>query len=215
MTFKLRMMKGIKTIILTSIVGASILTSCDNNKSQNVASQFEEEEIEALPFGASDTINGEVVSIKCATVNFDFELLQRRIENVKSPDMLMSMKAEFQRTLDSLTNNSNALSADEKAIIDEQRSNILAAYKKTCREYEIPADGVISNLQSCISRLNNANSREDVEKFIDSRRSMLSNLNIIHLCVESNSSKIGEVKRLASQLREELNRKTRHYNINL
>lgn len=206
-------MKGIK-IIIAAIASMAIVASCENgNKSYNAPTLAEEEEEEALPFGASDTINGERVSVKCATVNFDFELLQRRIENVKSPDMLMRLKVDYQSTLDSLTMLSENLSAEEKEMLNPIKAEIAESYKKACREYEIPADGVISNLSHCLEQMNSANTREEVARLVDTRSSLLQNLNNIHLCVESNSSRIGEVKRLASQLREEVSRKTRHYNI--
>lgn len=206
-------MKKYKAIILFAFVSSILLIGCDSGKKHSNFDEYTEENEDLLPFGATDTIDGEKVSTECALVNFDFESLQRRVDNVKSPDMLMTLKVDFMHTLDSLTLNSKQLPSDEQAKINTIRETLLASYNKACRDYEIPADGVISNLKICLERVNKADSRQALVRFTEVRRGMLHNLENIHLCVESKSTRINEVKRLASQLREELNRKARHYDV--
>lgn len=199
-------------IIAIVFISAAILTSC-NTDSKKQKYGFPETEQEGLPYGVTDTINGTAVSDQCAIMNHDLESLLRRVEAVKSPDMLMMVKADFEKTLDSLTIGSGNMPAEEQAVIDSLRTSIISAYKDVCREYEIAPEGVIDNLNHCIQRVNNAKSRDDLIRFMDVRRGMLSNLDIIHLCVESSSNRIPEVKRLAQQLKTNLEAKKRQFNL--
>lgn len=208
-------MKSFKATIIISVLCFIGLYSCDSNTHQNNSNTIDEEIENALPFGVNDTIEGEKVSNDCALLNHEFEYLQRRVENVKSPDMLMRVKKDFNHILDSLTSCSELLSQEEKSTINEIRATILASYGQACKNYEIPADGVISNLTSCIDQLNEAHSRQEIVRFTECRRGTIRDLDYIHLCVESKSTKINEVKRLAAILKEEVNREAKRYNIKL
>lgn len=201
-----------RKIFAAAIIVAAFITSCNTDrKTQSYA--FEEPEQEGLPYGVSDTINGKAVSDQCAIMNFDLESLLRRVQAVKSPDMLMMVKADFEHTLDSLTTGSNDLPSEEQEVINSLRTSIITSYKEVCREYEIAPEGVIENLNHCIQRVNNAKSRNDLVRFMDVRSGMLSNLDIIHLCVESRSNRIPEVKRLAQKLKTNLEAKKRQFNL--
>lgn len=207
-------MKGLKTIIFTSLMGSAVIVGCQSGENKNTPT-YQDIEIEEpeLPYGASDTINGEKVSTDCALINYNLEELLDRVEGVRSPDMLMRLKADFEHDIDSLTSNTSMLASNEKDIIASQKQAIAAAYARVCREYEIPADGVIANLKYCIQELNGVQSQKDLNSFMDCRYGMLRGLDIIHLCVESRSTKIGEVKRLAAQLKHDLDNKKKRYSV--
>jgi len=191
------------------------LASCDSgNKRSSIPTEYDEEDETALPYGATDTIEGEAVSTDCAKINFELERLQSRIDNVQSPDMLMYVKADFERLRDSLTLGTNGLAANEKEIITSACNKLNSSYEEVCRKYEIPADGVISNLNNCIQQIGRAQNRSQFMQVTDCRRGMLRHLDIIHLCVESKSSRLGEVKRLAAQLQKEYDQQKRRFGVN-
>lgn len=207
-------MKGLKTIIIASLMGGAVVVGCQSGDKQN-STPYEAEEFEEplLPYGATDTIDGVKVSPECAIINYNLEDLLDRIERVKSPDMLMRLKSVYQHDIDSLTANLSGLAANEKDIIASQKVAIAEAYATACRQYEIPADGVIANLKYCIQDVNAAQSHKALEDFMRYRTGMLRNLDIIHLCVESRSTKIPEVKRLAAQLQHDLDNKKKRYSV--
>lgn len=207
-------MKDNKHIIALFFASILLMFSCTSNSSNTSAVYDEAEDSEALPYGATDTIQGEVVSIECATVNFDFERLLNRVNRIASPYMLMDVKATFQHDIDSLSAIASNLPAEENKLLQPTIEEIKSEYKSKCREYEIPADGVISNLNSCISQLRQVQNRQQLESFIDLQWSVVRSLDILHLCVESRSPRISEVKRLASQLQSELDSKKKKYGIN-
>lgn len=201
----------IKTLA-TALCVAALITSCKSeHKSQY--NTYEEQYEDLLPYGVTDTINGEKVSKECALMNNDLERLLNRVERVKSPDMLMLLRKDFEHTLDSLTIGSDNLATEEKTVINHLCDSIRTSYAQVCKQYEIPADGVIDNLKRCINRVNQAGTVTQLYTFMDNRRGMLRNLDYIHLCVESNSKKIPEVKRLAQQLKTTLEAKKKQYKI--
>lgn len=199
-------------IFATALIVAALIISC-NSEHKNQYNSFEEEQEDLLPYGVTDTINGEKVSKECALMNSDLEWLLRKVERVKSPDMLMLVRKDFEHTLDSLTIGSGNLVSEERTVINNICDSIRIAYAQACEEYEIPAEGVIDNLKHCITRVDQAKNSMQLELFIESRRGMLRNLDYIHLCVESKSKKIPEVKRLAQQLKSSLETKKKQFNI--
>lgn len=207
-------MKTTKLTLSSLIITGILFVSCSSNPKGNSSAyeQYYEEE-EQLPYGVSDTINGEKVSYECAMTNFELEGLQERIEAVKSPDMLMHLKARFQHDIDSLTQIASAYTSNEQAIIASDCSRLKVAYEKACRAYEIPAEGVIANLNDCIKTVQKAKTDIELYRFINCRVGMLNNLDIIHLCVESRSTRIKEVQSLAHKLKTELYNKKKKLNI--
>ncbi len=193
------------------MVGA-ILASCDSGKKGNGSpTEVEEEDPTALPYGATDTIEGQAVSPDCAKLNFDIERLQNRIDCVQSPNMLMRVKADFEHIRDSLCSCTSGLPSNEKELITAAVAHLNTTFKAACHEYEIPADGVISNLKNCIEQISRAQNSTQFYQVTDCRRGMLRSLDIIHLCVESNSSQIPEVKRLAAQLKNVYEQQLQRY----
>ncbi len=76
------------------------------------------------------------------------------------------------------------------------------AYRKACQEYEVPASGVIANLNDMIKGIDKVKTTQDMYRYESGRLGVLRNLDHVHLCVEQNDKKnISEVKRLALTLK--------------
>ena len=202
-----------ETVLLIVSLALAIMSGCKDETGKHGTDIQPEEDSNALPYGVTDTIDGEKVSTECAIINFNLERLHNEVERIASPSMLMTVKANLQHELDSLTIGTDLLDADEKATINDLRKTISAAYIAKCKEYEVPAEGVIDNLRRCIDIVRKARCDMDIIRFVETRRGMLMHLEEIHLCVESSSSKIGEVKRLAQELNTELERKKKQFGL--
>lgn len=206
-------MKDIRTILYIIAVSAVLSVSC-NSEQKGGRYQAEEYDANALPYGATDTIDGEKVSNECAIINNDLERLKASLELISSPSMLMTAKVTYQHDLDSLSMGNDNLTPEEASIIKTLIKDIATTYEAKCKEYEIPAEGVIDNLRRCIDRVNKTNNSTELIRFMEARRGMLMDLDYIHLCVDSRSNRIDEVRKLAAQLKHDLDRKKRRFGVN-
>lgn len=190
-----------------------MLSGCKNEKRPNYSYDVVEEEEDALPYGATDTIDGIKVSTDCAIINFEHELLQGKVENIASPSMLTRVKACFQHYMDSLSVGIESLPAEEAAMINATRAHITDIYRSKCRQYEVPAESVIGNLRSCINQVNGMHTKGELARFLDVRGGMLSEIDDIHLCIESSSNRIDEARRLAAQLKHDVDKKKKQFGL--
>ena len=158
------------------------------------------ETIDAL----SDSVAGEdgkPVSAPCAQLYIELTDLKERLEAVKSPDALIRAKKKYQEVIPRLNKANTTLDSQEKPVIQRTTAEMEAFYSKACREYEIPASGVIDNLKNLISRIDQIKTQQEFNRFQSARLGMLQGLDDIHLCVEQRSHHIAEVKRLAQTLK--------------
>ena len=145
---------------------------------------------------------------------YRIEQVSDQLDFVKSPDGLSRAKRDFQKNLADATADVNTLSGEEKAIAIKHEQELKAQYERMCREYEVPAIGVIANLTDLIQRIDKIHDRAEFDRFRDCRVGMLNNLDNIHLCVDHNSNRINEVKRLAQTLKSKYEAKKKELGIN-
>ena len=138
-------------------------------------------------------------------------MLNERLQRVKSPDGLIPAKREYADLMSKFKKEMAGLGGDELDAAKKRIQQAEETYKKTCREYEVPASGVIANLRNLTERLDKIDKREDFIRFQDVRIGMLNSLDYIHLCVEQNSNAISEVKRLAIILKNKYDTKKHEF----
>lgn len=127
--------------------------------------------------------------------------LQELMDGVRSPDGLVPAKKEYAEATQSIRGEMASLSSEEKAAVGKFQKAADEAYAKACRAYEVPASGVIANLNNLIRRIDQVKTKQELSRFQDARLGMLRGLDDIHLCVEHDSKQIPEVKRLAQTLK--------------
>ena len=171
-------------LLLTSILA---MTACDEKKDdKGLNSDTYLEEYEKAPSWeellADSIVVKEHVGKECAVICNNLDIATDRLTHVLSPDGLISAKKMYLMATNNLSTDMKGLTNHEISMVKSHQAEADKAYRKACQEYEVPASGVIANLNDMIKGLRN--------------------LDHVHLCVEQNDKKnISEVKRLALTLK--------------
>ena len=188
--------------VLIAIPLACSCTSPQKDGLPSDGSTIEEETYPTAEEILRDSIaKKEDISNACATLCQRMLHTEEMLSAVRSPDALIAAKKEYLSLVPSIDNELSAISKEEKSVVNTYKANLESTYLSACREYEIPANGVISNLNNLISRINTIHTPSELIRFQEARIGMLRKLDDIHLCVEHNSNRIAEVKRLAQTLK--------------
>jgi len=195
-------------------MAALVMAACNSgHKSTPNNGYTDADEADALPYGVTDTIDGRKVTADCAVSAAALQDLRIEAEQLASPSMLMNFRARYEGRLAEALSGTENLTDDEMRIINLQKDSLETTLRKQCKELAVPAEGVIQNLQNCIGMVGRAKNRQQLIMLIESRRGVLQQLDDIHLCVEEHSTRISEVKRLAKQLKNDLERKKSQFGI--
>lgn len=193
-----------KTLPFLALAILLLLSACENKPAFKPDNPFEytEEDLPTEEEVAYDNIM-EKEHVERATAILCDELTQvtEQLNDVKSPTSIIKAKKAYLNALASLQHDMENLSEDDKKVIRTYQATAEAAYNQACRNYEIPASGVIENLKSLLSNIDQVKTQQDMDHFEESRLGTLRNLDDIHLCIEQNSHQIPEVKRLAQTLK--------------
>ena len=194
-------MKSIARIFLYTTLMACILGSCTHNGTSETQTTKDSDETSELPYGVSDTIQGRKVSTECAIAIDAMQSIRRRAENLASPSMLATFRAQYKEDIAEAEAAATNINGEERQFIRLEKDTIDMVLAEKRKKLEVPASGVIDNLNNCISRVKTMKSDTEMYRFLDYRRSMIRNLDNIHLCVEEQSNQIPTVKKLARQLK--------------
>lgn len=201
-----------RSVAYTIAIAAFALCACeskDNNTSSN--SQMDEEQFGGIADLIGDSISGVKVSKECAVICYQIDQITNQISAVNSPSALIRAKQEYEDNIGKTAEGITELEQSEQSIANEHKTEADAAYKSVCRSYEVPASGVLANLTNLIQCIDEVKTKDEFMRFEDCRIGMLSDLDHIHLCVESNSHKIPEVKRLAQTLKGKYEAKKKQF----
>jgi len=150
---------------------------------------------------ADSIVEKEHVGKECAVICNNLDIARDRLTRVLSPDGLISAKKMYLVATNTLTNDMQGLTSQEKSLVQNYKAEADKAYQKACQEYEVPASGVIANLNDMIKGIDKVKTTQDMYRFEDCRLGVLRNLDNVYLCVEHNSKSIPEVKRLSQTLK--------------
>lgn len=178
------------------------LSSCNGNKDkEQVADEGDIEDYASIADLVGDSVEGEKVSKECAVVCYKIDQVTDEVESVNSPEALISIKQSYSDDIAEAGASIKDLDEEERELANRHMQEAKDEYTKACREYEVPASSVISNLKDLLQRIDKVKTKRDLDNFQDCRLGMLMNLDNIHLCVDSKSTRINEVKRLAKSLK--------------
>lgn len=201
-----------KKIVWMFILAFSVFSCSKNSNSSEPSEEGDSDEFCEYDY-ITDSIGDEAVSHECAITFTQLEEIQWRLENVKSPNMLARVRATWNKDI---TNAKKALkdyNGEEAHLLDSVVQNIEALHQEKCLKFSLPAISVIETLENCIKQLDNMKNKKDFVSFRDIRYGMIQDLDIIHLSVEPQSSKIGKVKRLAHTLKNKYEEKCKEYDV--
>lgn len=124
------------------------------------------------------------------------EELLRTLEDVKSPDMLLHAMDKY----DQLHLDPAALSdADEQARLRALSARLKAAYAQACRDYQLPALGILQTIANVRQRLERCSSSAAFYRIVDARRGYFRELPEVHRLVAEPSQR-GVVQKKANEL---------------
>lgn len=194
-----------------------MLTACENKNDKRQGNDPFQTEIEEYPTYEElmrDSIaEKEQVGEACATTCSKLQQLVEELQNVQSPDALIKAKKQYLTVTASFNSDLNQLSEEEKKVATNYKTEADDIYQKVCQAYEVPANGVIENLNNLLKRIDGVKTKQELYRFQDCRLGMLRGLDDIHLCVEHNSRQIPEVRRLAQSLKSKYQAKKQEFGI--
>lgn len=194
-----------KTFPYLFVFLAMAMTSCDEKKNGNINGDIYLEEYEKGPTWeellADSIVEREHVGKECAVICNNLDIARDRLTRVLSPDGLISAKKMYLVATNTLTNDMQGLTSQEKSLVQNYKAEADKVYQKACQEYEVPASGVIANLNDMIKGIDKVKTKQDMYRYEDCRLGVLRNLDNVYLCVEHNSKSIPEIKRLSQTLK--------------
>lgn len=194
--------KSIITPILLSLL--LTLVACEAKK-EKFPQEITDEEWENLPtledIICDSIAEKEDISIECAALCNDLNNDIRSLSMVNSPTALIDAKKEHQALITTVMHNAKNLKQHERTILNTYSEQAVSTYEDVCRRYEIPASGVIANLEQLIHDLNQVRSHKDFEDYNNRHHGVIQKLDDIHLCIERRSNDIPKAKRLAQALK--------------
>ncbi len=192
---------------------AAVMSSCDSKKDELVEITIDENDQTSIGEIVGESENTLKVSKECAAICKQLDVVEEEVEFVKSPSNLIRLKKNFAEDLKQAKSGKGNLVQEEQSIVSGIEQDLQEEYTKACREYEVPADGVIANLKNCIKKIDAAHTRQEFDRFRECRTYMLEDLDNIHLCVISTSRRIPEVKQLAQTLKAKYIEKKQQFGI--
>ncbi len=198
---------------LIAICAACAFSSCDQKKEENPLLQLDENDFTGVKKYFGDSIPSSNISRECAMVCHKIDKVAKEAAFVNNPSSLIEIKKQYLEELAQASSNISQLSDEEKAIAIEHKNEAEESYTKACRNYEVPASGVLANLKNLIDRIDKVSTKDELMRFQDCRIGMLNDLDHIYLCVESRSNAIPEVKRLAQVLKNKYEKKKQQFGL--
>ena len=152
-------------------------------------------------------------------VSQDDDLQGSEISQTMS-DASNSSKAEEWEAISEMSEVGNQLEVLEENVSDKEEKEKLNAYlneiqhnyNSKLKEYSMPANGVIQNIENLTSRLERCQSESEFMRILDPRHSFFKNLRSIHTIVEEKDRQ-PEVREKAEKLHELFLKKKEQFNI--
>lgn len=188
------------------------LCSCNNSKDgRRNAWDINEDSTyieEALP----DTMDGKEVTHECAKLSYNLDDIILRLENVKSPSMLIRVRELYPQLMGDISKEAKSLSDEESDAIAGKVERINQLYFQVCRAYEVEAASVLQNLSRCAQELEQVHDSASMAQFMSYRYNTVTTLQSAHLCVDQHSPRIREIRQIARQLEGKVKEKMEKYN---
>lgn len=201
----------INPILLCSLL---VLAACES-KQEKFPGEMTDEEWENRPtledIICDSIAEKEDISVECAALCNDLNNDIRDLAMVNSPTALIYVKKDHQALIADVTRSAKGFKAHERTILHNYCEQAVNTYDDVCSRYEVPATGVIANLEQLSHDLDQVHSAKDFEDYKNLHYGMMQELDDIHLCIERRSNDIPKVKRLAQALKSKYQAKQSTY----
>lgn len=193
------------------------ITSCDGKK--NKRNWTNEDEFGSSELSISDDSNNNHIPIsEYETTNLEeiennLKNMEIDISKINSPDKLMECKQNYELYLShTLKSISQTSETNNTTIVQQHFTKVKQALENKIKDYSLPANGIIQNINIQIQRIENCSSKDELLDILDSHYSFFKNLSKIHLIVEEQNRQ-SEVQELASQLNIAFKEKIEKYDV--
>jgi len=207
------MKKQIVALLLMPI----LFIGCNSNNDKKVSQDddLQGSEISQTMSDASNSSKAEeweAIS-EMSEVGNQLEVLEENVNTINSPDKIIETKEEYERELSkTIIAIEETSDKEEKEKLNAYLNEIQHNYNSKLKEYSMPANGVIQNIENLTSRLERCQSKSEFMRILDPRHSFFKNLRNIHTIVEEKDRQ-PEVREKAEKLHELFLKKKEQFNI--
>lgn len=202
---------NITSVLLLSLF---LFAACES-KQEKFPGEMTDEEWENRPtledIICDSIAEKEDISVECAALCNDLNNDIRDLAMVNSPTALIYAKKEHQALIANVTKSAKGFKAHERAILHEYCEQAVKTYDNVCLQYEVPATGIIANLEQLSHDIDQVHSDKDFDDYNNHHYGVMQELDDIHLCIERKSNDIPKVKRLAQALKSKYQAKLDTY----
>lgn len=201
-------------LLATVAASCCIMSSCHHEKAKEATpSGYVDEdttEITLEEAGGDTLLVGSTAYYEAAK---NLEVLERRMQAVNSPDMLLNTITEYDKLISEAKDlNRQVTDPKETARLDSLMHNIQVLFEQAREKNTLPAVSVIETLHFVKGRLNECASRAELCRIIDARYSFFKNIQSLHKIIE-NPQKANEVHRLSKEVENLLVAKKQKYGV--
>lgn len=160
--------------------------------------------------GGDSTLVGSAAYYEAAV---KVQNLKYEVDVIASPSMLQNIMPNISERLDECRSLTNSVSdEDEKQRLTSEIMSINNLFAQRCREYKMPAAGIIDNLLTVTYKVEQAKDAGDLKRIMEPRYGYFKNLSTLYMIVEE-ESKVAEVRRLSKNLEQKFNQKKRLFGV--
>ena len=195
-----------KSIIIPTLLSLLLVLAACESKQSKFPGEMTDEEWDNRPtledLICDSLAEQEDISIECAELCNDLNYDIRTLSMVNSPTALIRAKHEHQTLMATVASQAKSFKEHDRTTLKTYSDKAADTYQDICHRYEIPASGVIANLEQLTREIDKVNSPKEFEEYDDHHYGVMQELDHIYLCIEHRSPDIPKVKRLAMALKE-------------
>ena len=194
-----------KSIIIPTLLSLLLMLAACESKERKFPGEMTDEEWENRPtledIICDSIAEKEDISVECAALINDLNNDIRSLAMVNSPTAIIYAKKDHQTLMKEVTRSAKGFKKHERTVLHTYCEQAVNKYDDICHRYEVPANGVLANLEQLTRDLDQVHSQEDFETYNNHHYGVIRMLDDIHLCIERQSNDIPKVKRLAQALK--------------
>ena len=203
---------------LLFIITVISFISCDSKKGKTTWEDDDNDYSEETDYSTTEnkSNNEDTFTLEdMSKVEKSINDLQSNINDVNSPDKLMEYGSEIEDKISMMENQiSRSNDSNERDSLENQIYFLKKEYDEKQREYSMPANGLIQNINNLKKRLNECHSEKDFLDILNNRYSYFKNLPNLHKIVEEKNRQ-SEVREKASELSSIFSKKASEFYVEI
>ena len=177
-----------------------LISSCSQEKKEHISAFEPAEEENQIFTEASQNKSENAVETHLSESSSAIKSLKENVQAINSPDKLMENRQEIESEIATLSAKiAQTTDQEEKTRLTSKLNQLESDYHQKMREYLLPANGIVENINNLTSRLEKCQTKDEFMKILEPRFSYFKNLTKVHTLVEE-ANRRQEVRELAEAL---------------